>query len=194
MIAYLHGTIKDKGLNYAIVEVSGVGYQVFLPEGIHSEVRKGQDFETYIHHIVREEASDLYGFRNLEELGFFQSLLSVSGVGPKSALGIMSAASLDDVREAVARGDASLLTKVSGIGKKTAERLVLELKGKVAKSIAGLSLSSGTSFGDDLDALMALGYSLSEAREALSQVPPAVTDGAQRVKEALKAMGKNKIR
>jgi Holliday junction DNA helicase RuvA len=195
MIAYIQGTIRDKALNYVIVENGGLGYQVFIAEGLLTELRKGQNAELYIHHHVREEVSDLYGFRSLEELEFFGALISVSGVGPKSALGVMSVASVDDIREAVARGDASLLTKVSGVGKKTAERLVFELKGKVGRLISGDSLlSNGVSLGDDLDALMSLGYSLVDAREALANIPPSISDSGERIKAALRSMGRGKIK
>lgn len=193
MIAYLKGTIRDKASNYVVLENAGIGYQIFLAEGLNSEIRKGQETEFYTHHHVREEASDLYGFRSLDELDFFEALISVSGVGPKSALGVMSVASVDDIKEAVARGDASLLTKVSGVGKKTAERLVLELKGKVGKLFSGPAISEGVSMGDDIDAMMALGYSLQEAREALSDVPASVSDSGERIKAALRSLGRKRV-
>jgi len=119
-------------------------------------------------------------------------LLSVSGVGPKSALGVLSVASIGDIREAVIRGDAALLTKVAGIGKKTAERVVLELKNKIVKSIDGASLGSAFSsgFNDELDALLALGYSLSDARNALSELDVDLKDSGERVKAALKKLSR----
>jgi len=141
---------------------------------------------------VREEASDLYGFKNLEDLELFELLLTVSGVGPKSALGVISMASASDIKEAIIRGDANLLTKVSGIGKKTAERLVLELKTKILRgSGSGISLNPSNLAGsDEIDALMSLGYSLSEARSAFNLVDPAIIDSGERVKAALKKMVK----
>lgn len=132
----------------------------------------------------------MYGFKNLEDLELFGLLLSVSGVGPKSALGVLSIASTSDIKEAIVRGDANLLTKVSGIGKKTAERLVLELKTKVLRINNGILEISSLGSSDEIDALMSLGYSLNEARTAFNLVDPALTDSGERVKAALKKMAK----
>lgn len=193
MIAYLKGKIIGKLLNYVIVEVGGIGYQVFAGESFLNELKSGEEMEFFIHHQVREEASDLYGFKTMEDLELFGSLLTVSGVGPKSALGVISMASAGDIKEAIIRGDANLLTKVSGIGKKTAERIILELKTKVLRSAGGtISLDSAGSLGsDEIDALMSLGYSLSEARAALNTVDSSLIDSGERVKAALKKMAKN---
>lgn len=189
MIAYLRGTIIDKTLNYAILENNNIGYQVFGGNNFLNDLRVGSETEIYIHHHVREEASDLYGFKSLADLELFEMLLTVSGVGPKSALGVLNIASGDDVREAIGRGDAGLLTKVAGIGAKTAERVVLELKNKVMRPGGSSASSAPSSAGsDEIDALMSLGYSLSEARAALGAVPLEVSDSGARVKEALKKM------
>jgi Holliday junction DNA helicase RuvA len=192
MIAYLNGEIIAKTNNYLILETGGVGYQVFVGENFLAELKTGSRQSIYIHHRVREEASDLYGFKNLEDLNLFELLLSVSGVGPKSALAVLSLADTNDIKEAIIRGDASLLTKVSGIGKKTAERLVLELKNKVTRVSGGVNLVGGglSGSGDELDALMSLGYSLSDAREALNQVEVSITSTSGRVKAALKYLAK----
>jgi holliday junction DNA helicase RuvA len=192
MIAYLKGHIVAKTNNYIILETGGVGYQVFAGENFLAELKTGDAKELYIHHRVREDASDLYGFKDLEDLNLFELLLSVSGVGPKSALAVLSLANSDDIKEAIIRGDASLLTKVSGIGKKTAERLVLELKTKVMRVSTGTSLVGGgsNSLGDELDALMSLGYAMNEAREALNMVEASITSTSGRVKAALKYLAK----
>lgn len=192
MIAYLKGKIIAKPNNYLILETGGIGYQIFAGENLLAEINVGEERELYLHHRVREDLSDLYGFKNLEDLNLFELLLSVSGVGPKSALAVLSLASSDDIKEAIIRGDASLLTKVSGIGKKTAERLVLELKNKVARISTGVNLVGGSllSGGDELDALMSLGYALNEAREALNKVEPAITSTSGRVKAALKYLAR----
>lgn len=194
MISFLRGRVINKSLNYAIIETADIGYQVFAGETFLNDLPVGSEAEIYTHHHIREEANDLYGFKSLEDLELFELLLSVSGIGPKSALGVISIASAEDIKEAIIRGDANLLTKVSGIGKKTAERLVLELKNKVIRiggsSTPSLSsLSSGSS--DEIDALMSLGYSLSEARAALNLVAPELKDSGERVKEALKKMHKS---
>lgn len=191
MIAYLQGKIIVKNNHYLILEVGGVGYQIFAGENFLASLKIGQEKEIYIHHRVREDVSDLYGFSALEELDLFELLISVSGVGPKSAVAVISLATPDDIKEAIIRGDASLLTKVSGIGKKTAERLVLELKNKVAHISGGINLAgTGTGTGDELDALMSLGYSIIEARDALNSVGPSITSSAGRVKAALKQLGR----
>lgn len=191
MIAFLRGQIINKSSNYFILEVGDIGYQVFASESFLAELKNGQETEIYTHHQVREEASDLYGFKALEDLELFELLLTVSGVGPKSALGVLAIASAGDIKEAIIRDDANLLTKVSGIGKKTAERVVLELKNKIMRGAGATGNLSGTGFGsDEIDALMSLGYSLSEARAALNSVDPAIADSGQRVKEALKKMAK----
>lgn len=192
MIAYLRGRIINKSLNFAVLEVSGIGYQIFAGENFLNELKVESEAEVYTHHQVREEASDLYGFKTLEDLELFTLLLSVSGVGPKSALGVISMASASDIKEAIIRGDANLLTKVSGIGKKTAERLVLELKTKILRSGGATHTLNPSSLigSDEIDALMSLGYSLSDARSAFNLIDPSLTDSGERVKAALKKMVK----
>ena len=198
MLAYLCGQILAKSNNYLILNVNKVGFQIFAGESLLSSLKVGDEQEFYLSHQVREDASDLYGFRNIEELDLFNLLLSVSGVGPKSALGVMSIATVGDIRNAVLRGDAALLTKVAGIGKKTAERVVLELKNKIGKLASGETLNSNSpstmGYGDELDALMALGYSMPDARLALNEVDAAIDDSGERVKAALKKMGSRKMK
>ncbi|MEI7620110.1 MAG: Holliday junction branch migration protein RuvA [Candidatus Falkowbacteria bacterium] len=192
MIAYLRGNTIYKNNSYLILDVAGVGYGIFLSEKLLSEVKINSEEAFYIYQHVREDALDLYGFKNAEDLESFGMLLSVSGVGPKSALGVLSVATSQEVIQSIARGDSLLLTKVSGIGKKTAERLVLELKSKIVK-LGGESLGDfnpSSSGGDEIDALIALGYSLLEAREALRSVSPSIIDSGTRIKEALKNMRK----
>lgn len=193
MIAYLKGEVIAKSGNYFILETNGVGYQIYSGENFLADLHKGASLEVYIHHHVREDQNDLYGFRSLDELELFELLISVSGVGPKSALAVISLASAHDIKEAIIRGDAALLTKVSGIGKKTAERLVLELKSKVARTLNGEILSGGglsSVSSDEIDALMSLGYSLPEAREALNAIDPSINTSSARVKAALKRLAK----
>ncbi len=194
MLSYLRGQVLAKNNNYLVLVVNSVGYQIFVGENILNSVKVGDEQEFYLSHQVREDASDLYGFRNLQELELFGLLLSVSGVGPKSALGVMSIATADDIKEAVIRDDATLLTKVAGIGKKTAERVVLELKNKIGKIVGGNTLNAGdvmsSGFGDELDALMSLGYALPEARLALNNLDSTLVDSGERVKAALKKLSK----
>lgn len=174
------------------MDVHDIGYKVFANSSVMSEVIEGQVSELYIHQHIREDAMDLYGFRDLGELEMFELLLSISGVGPKSAMGVLAVGRAGDVRESIARGDSSLLTKVSGIGKKTAERIVLELREKVGKMVmsAQLNVDGGliSANSDEIDALMALGYSAQQARDALNRVDLAITDSRTRIKEALKGL------
>lgn len=185
MIAYLKGTIKNKGQGYFIVEVAGVGYRVHINSTLYVEKGVGDEVELYVHHYIREGIFDLYGFKNMNELEMFELLLSISGVGPKSALGVIAIAPVGDIKSSIASGDASLLVKVSGIGKKTAERVVLELREKVGK-VSGASASGLEASGDEIDALEALGYSLAQAREALKKVDSSIKDSGERIREALK--------
>ncbi|MFA5359706.1 MAG: Holliday junction branch migration protein RuvA [Patescibacteria group bacterium] len=192
MISYLKGKIRNKGNGFVILEVNNIGYQVFISPLLYADLNLNQEVEFYTYQQVREDALNLYGFRNIEELELFELLLSISGIGPKSALGVMSIASVADIKESIFRGDPALLTKVSGIGRKTAERVVLELKEKIGKLVVddgGISKSSlGSS--DEIDALMALGYSLSQARDALNGIDAKIKDSGERIRQALKMLGK----
>jgi len=192
MISFLRGKILYKGTNHIVIDVRDVGYKVFVNSAALSEAAEGGQAEFHIHQHVKEDALDLYGFRNREELEMFELLLSISGVGPKSALGVLLVGKVGDIKESIARGDSSLLTKVSGIGKKTAERIVLELREKVGKMVIGEQIGTGgtsiSTGGDEIDALMSLGYSLQQAREALRKVDPSITDTGKRIKEALRSI------
>ena len=192
MISYLSGNIIAKGKNFIIINVGQIGYQVFVSPLFFSELNTGQDLEVYTYQHIREDALDLYGFRSLEELEMFELLLSISGIGPKSALGAMSIASVSDLKKTIAHGDPSLLTKVSGIGKKTAERVVLELKEKVGAMDFDKEMSGrgNTASGEEIDALIALGYNMQEAREALRKVDPGIKGSSERIKSALKMIGR----
>lgn len=189
MLAYLQGKIINKIKASLVVLVNNVGYKVNVPTDILLSSEIGQQIELHIHHVIREDASDLYGFASVDDLEMFDLLLGVSGVGPKSALGVLSAVNVDDLKTAIACEDASSLIKVSGIGKKTAERVVLELKGKVnaieiKSNKAGAAATNINS--DEIDALVALGYSMNEAREALKRVDASVTDSRERIRLALR--------
>ena len=193
MLSFLQGTIKNKSQGFIILLVNGVGYKIFLNSALMTEAVLGAEKEYYIHQHVREDDVSLYGFSTMAELEFFELLLTISGVGPKSALGVLTIANVEDVKESILRGDPELLTKVSGIGRKTAERVVLELRGKIGKLEAGTGdLESGRSTmstsGDEIDALMSLGYSMQQARDALKNIDPAIKDSSERVREALRGI------
>jgi Holliday junction DNA helicase RuvA len=191
MIGSITGTptiVTDK---YALIDVAGIGYKVFLTTGTLSDITKDHDNITlFTHLIVREDALDLYGFTTMQERDFFELLISVSGVGPKGALGILSVSSIDNLKKAIASSEVSYLTSVSGIGKKTAEKVVIELRDKLAifkTDENGFTLRGDS---DVIEALKTLGYTQNEARDALQQIPNTITDTNTKIKEALKLLGK----
>jgi len=192
MISYLSGTTNYKGANYIDVIVNGVGYKVFCTSDFLSSARAGAPVTVYVHTHVREDALDLFGFASREQLELFEKLISVSGIGPKTALGVLSLASVDEIESAIIRGDAAVLTKVSGIGKKTAERIVLELAGKITARAAleGMPAPAGSEDGDVIDALEGLGYSAQEARSALKSLDASISGVDAKVKAALKLLAR----
>lgn len=170
MIAYIKGKIIYK-LNYLIIETGGIGYKVNVPIAVLEKNKEGEEIALFIHHHVKEDAEDLYGFEKIAELHFFDDLISVSGVGPKSGMNIISHYKIEDIKLSIARQDTSLLTKVSGIGKKTAERLILELKNKVdVLDQKGTYNSANIVDEDAVEALVALGYNKAQALNALAKV------------------------
>lgn len=175
--------------NYVVVDVGGVGYKVFTTNYTMGKLAGSGDVDFFIHTHVREDTLALYGFVTLGELEMFEHLISVSGIGPKAAMGILSIADADTVRAAIHNEDPSILTRVSGVGKKTAERVILELKNKVI-AVTGAEAEKATADGEALEALTALGYSVSEARDALKSVPKDVSDVGERIKKAMKNLGK----
>ena len=176
MIASLRGTIIHIGIDHAVLETGGVGYLVYAPRSVLGGLSAGEAAFLYTVLIVREDAMTLYGFTATEQRTLFEQLLSVTGVGPKVALSVLSAGSLDEMRAAIGGGDVTRLAKVPGIGKKTAERLVLELKGKI--DLRGLSVPSVAAApapnslnADLIDLLTSLGYSSAEASAAVAALP-----------------------
>src|SRR3989344_9682734 len=131
MIAFIEGKIELRGEKFAIIAAGGVGYKIFAGvETLRKVPEKGQNVRLWTHQYVREDALELYGFLTFVELELFETLISISGIGPKSGLGIMAIAPVDTLKKAIASGDTSYLTKVSGIGRKTAEKVILELREK----------------------------------------------------------------
>jgi Holliday junction DNA helicase RuvA len=189
MIAKLRGTIAYIRESYIVLDVQGVGYKIFLsPYTIGKMVGK-EEVEIYTHTHVREDALALYGFLNLEELDMFELLISISGVGPKAGMGILAIASPKTIRTAILNEDASILTKVSGVGKKTAERVILELQNKIV-DLPESERQEAMAGNDAMDALVSMGYSSSEAREALKNISKDIADVGERVKAALRILGK----
>ncbi len=174
-----------------IVEVGGVGYAVFVPLLAQSGMVAGQKVSLFIHTAVREDAIDLYGLPTQGEIAFFKQLIGVSGIGPKSALGILNVADAATLKSSIASGDTSMLTKVYGIGKKSAERIMVELRDKFALEAGARGEKVG--IGEDaevIEALMALGYSAQESRKALKEVEGGVSGVKERLNAALKHIGR----
>lgn len=191
MISYLEGTIISSSDKFAVVLVNGVGYKVFLSPGASSITdRIGENIKVFTHLHVREDAMDLYGFLDPTELELFEMLLTVSGIGPKMALTIISIDKPSVLAGAVAREDTAFLTKISGIGNKMAQKMVLELKEKITKLSFKAENAEVALDADAIDALVAFGWSMREARAALHAVPKEITQTELRIKEALKMLGK----
>lgn len=191
MIAHLSGTIIQKTDKSLIISVGGVGYQVFVSSDIMARSPGiGEPIELSTYMSVRENAMDLFGFETIDEKNFFELLLSVSGIGPRSALSILSIAPMTTIKKAIGSGDTSYLTKVSGIGRKTAEKIVVELRDKLAA--LGHNDESGSLRGesDIVEALQSLGYSLNDSRNAVKQVADTTIGTNERIKEALKILGR----
>jgi len=191
MIGSLNGTVRHKDLHYLIVDVGGVGYKVFVTTEASLDALPSEPIFLWTYLAVRETALDLYGFSDKETLEIFELLITISGIGPKTALGILNVASPTILRQAVSENDTSYLTRVSGIGKKNAEKIVLELKDKliIKESDRGLNMRAE---GDALEALVSLGYTERDSREALKKVPKEIDSPSERVKQALKLLSNKK--
>lgn len=191
MLSFLAGIVKFKNNKSIVLETQGVGFEIFVPLPLWETARTGDRYELFCHLHIREDLLELYGFISLEEKNFFELLLSVSGVGPKSALQVLNIAKVVELQKAILRGDPTLLRQVSGIGQKTAERIVVELKNKMDSftlSSETVNLASGST--GVFEALQSLGYSLIEIRTALTKVPPELSDENEIIKQTLKQLGK----
>lgn len=174
MIARLHGKVVAVGQDSLVVDVGGVGYRVRVPRSLLAELEgAGETVTLHTHLHVRENELSLYGCASESQLALFESLLGVSGIGPRSAMNIVSSLAPEALREAIARGDTAALARVQGIGKRTAERLVTELKGKLGEPAGGPLAALSTGDAEVIAALTTLGYSVAEAQQALAGLPPA---------------------
>ena len=171
MIASLKGKIDLLGADWVVINVGGVGYKVFVSTATLAQIQNASEVKLFTHLQVREDALTLYGFNAFEELGIFETMLSVSGIGPKLALALLSAFKADELATIIATGNEAMLCTVSGIGKKTASRIVLELKDKVARSWAAAPMAAGAIDSEVLGALGALGYTSAEAAKAVVTLP-----------------------
>ncbi len=191
MIGSLEGIVKRKDIHSLILDVGGVGYKIFATTETCLDVSEGETLSLWTYLAVRETALDLFGFKDKETLDIFELLITISGIGPRTALGILNVASPSMLRQAVAEGDTSYLTRVSGIGKKIAEKIVLELRDKLEVSDQDRNPNLQAE-GDALEALVSLGYSERDARGALKEVSKEVKSASERVKEALKILSNSK--
>lgn len=184
MISYLKGAILEKGLTYIILENQGIGYKVFTTPEI-LEKKTGDEVALFTYLKVAEDSQSLFGLPDFATLQFFELLITVSGVGPKVALAILSAAQVEAVQQAIANQDAAIFTRISGVGTKTAERIIVELKNKV-----GLVTGSGGAGASEVfDALLSLGYNNREVREVINKIDGGLSQGEQ-LKQALRLLGK----
>ena len=189
MIARIEGIIVHITEKFVIIDVGGVGYKLYItPESINLVVL-GEHSIFWVHTAVRENSLDLYGFKNTNEMSFYELLLDVSGIGPRSALSILGIAPIETLKRAIATGDTAYLNKVSGIGKKTAEKIIIELRDKLKEYNTEGEPGLLRDENDILEALKSLGYSQNEAREALKQVPATTLGTNARIKEALRFLG-----
>ncbi len=197
MISQLTGLITEKALNYVVIDVHGVGYKVFVSGatlGALAGVKKDVPTTVFTYLAVRETALDLYGFADVEEKKFFELLLTISGIGPKSAIGILGSASVATIREGVLSEDYEYFSKISGIGKKTAEKIIVGLKDKIgAGDMAGASSSTDNAhLSTVMDALVSLGYSDKEVRGVMKKIKTEDKSDHQKIiKEALKILSGN---
>ncbi|MEO5918719.1 MAG: Holliday junction branch migration protein RuvA [Candidatus Limnocylindrales bacterium] len=197
MIASLDGIVGAVAVDSLVIEVGGVGYRVFASPGLLATSTPGGRLKLHTYHLVREDQQALYGFRTVEEVGFFTLLLTVTGVGPKVALAIVGSRPTAELQIAILQQDQAVLVTIPGIGKRLAERVIFELKEKVAAAgvaASGTVPAGSASDGDVVGALQALGYSLAEARDAaraalaMPGVGPSLED---RVKAALRGLARD---
>ena len=188
MIAHVSGIVAEKFANSVIVDVHDIGYEVQVPANDFDRVLLGESVKFYTYHHIREQSQELFGFSSLAAKKLFELLITVQGVGPKAALAILSLGESEIVRNAIANSDSAFITKATGVGKKTAERVAVDLSDKVGLALAVSHTSGATAVpaGDEaLEALMALGYTLNDAMVALESVATDLPT-AQRVTLALK--------
>ena len=191
MIGSVRGTVTHLGVDYALIEVGGIGYRVVAGPSLLAKLRRGSEASVYTHHLVREDQQALFGFGTTEELAFFELLMTVSQVGPRLALAITSAHAVTKLQLAIVTDDVDVYTSVSGVGRKTAQRIILELKEKV--HAAGIAAGgTGPADSDVVAALESLGYSATEARRAASSVAGTAGELDVRIKAALQELARSR--
>lgn len=187
MIYSLSGTVKTKQQGFLVLEAAGVGYKIFAPLFVLAALPEvGSEISLFTHHHVREDMSDLYGFTTEQELMLFESLISISGVGPKSAMALMGVAPVSELVAAINEGRVDLLTKASGVGRKTAERVTLELKGKLTFTDTSGTISKMEKDSELEETLVGLGYSKQQAKAAIAKLDPKLANFQERLKAVLR--------
>lgn len=193
MIYSLNGRVKKVFNTFTVLDVNGVGFKIAMSEKDLGNLSEEKELNIFTHLHVKEDALDLYGFLSPSELSFFELLISVSGVGPRSALSILDVAEIGKLSAAIIENRPDLLTQASGIGRKTAEKVIIELRGKVATLQSEEIVKSMESDGDLVETLASLGYRKETARVALAKISADTIGLENRLKEALKILsGKNK--
>jgi len=191
MIGRITGTLMDKTPPTVCVDVGGVGYEIDVPMStLYKLPETGARLSLFTHLAVREDAHVLYGFSTAQERSAFRALIKVTGIGARTALAVLSGMTVEELANAITLQETGLLTRVPGIGKKTAERLLLELRGKLGADLGSVAAQGGPSgHGDILNALLSLGYSQSETQSALKKLPEGV-DVAEGIRLALKSLAR----
>ena len=183
MIGSLRGIVLEIHPPIGLIEVGGIGYRIHATPSLLANLHAGEEAFVYIHDLIREDAHELYAFASLEDLRLFERMIAISGVGPKVALAILSVGSAEILKRAIMSGDLTTLTSVPGVGKKIAQKIILELKGQIVEA----DEVSGTD-GEVIEALVSLGYSSAQAKDAIKNLSPDITDVSERIREALKSI------
>ena len=193
MIGFLKGTIELLQRPFMMIDVNGVGYKVLVSESVYSKLSLGDKVKIFTYTHVREDALDLFGFLEAEDLGLFESLLTVSGIGPKTALNIFSFGTKQEIEAAIIRGDVSFFTSVPRLGTKNAQKIIIELKNKMG-GLTDIDLS-GKDFEQNkevIDALKTFGFSISESQKALREIKQPDLKTEEKIRLTLKYLGKGK--
>ncbi|MFH1509141.1 MAG: Holliday junction branch migration protein RuvA [bacterium] len=192
MIAQIKGKIAQIHGNNVILDVSGVGYETHCPLSVLEKAKVGEEITLFTHQYIREDAMDLYGFLNMDDKEVFELLLSISGVGPKAGVNILSMNSAEEIKQAISQKDESLFTRVSGIGKRTAERIIVDLKDKVTVNGIAPKTKLIPDQEEVVDALKGLGYKHKEARDLAVSIPAEMENFEDKIRYVLKEAGKSK--
>jgi len=187
MIARISGKLVEKHPLFGIVDVGGIGYKIFVTLPTLGQITVGEEVTLFTHLHIRENIQDLYGFIDREEQALFELLITISGIGPKSALGILNVSNPKSLKQAIASGETTNLTRVSGIGKKSAQKIILELKDKLG-DVNSDDIAMVQDEVDTMEALSSLGYGEKEVREVLQKVSKDIVGPQDRIKEALKLL------